>query len=185
MNMSNKIKRTKSDLHCGEAGMTLIEVVIAMFILTVGLLAVAATVIYALQLGTNNRNLTQSKMLAASMLEHIETIRNTNQLNFDQIAVDGQVDNPPPPAFQFTGFLDEFSVISSNPGNDGVLGTNDDQFAVTPEDEQQSNFRRKVEIGLVNPTDPDLKQVTVTIQYPGLNGSLQEYRMVSYLSRQN
>lgn len=174
----------KSDLHSNEAGMTLIEVIIAMFILTVGLLAVAATVIYALQLGTNNRNLTQSKMLAASMLEHIETIRNTNQLNFDQIAVDGQVVNPPS-GFQFTGFLDEFSVISSNPGTDGVLGTNDDQFAVTPEDGQQANFRRKVEIGLVSPTDPDLKQVTVTIQYPGLNGSLQEYRMVSYLSRQN
>lgn len=65
-----------------------------MLILTVGLLGLAASIGYAVTVSNKGRNLTNTKLLVVSLLEQMETLRNTEQLTFGQIANQGSVDNP-------------------------------------------------------------------------------------------
>jgi hypothetical protein len=99
--------------------------VVAMLILTVGLLGLAASIGYAVTVSNKGRNLTNSKLLVVSLLEQMETLRNTEQLTFGQIANQGQVDNSGSTRI-FTGFPTAFQSLSINPGPDGIFGTDDD-----------------------------------------------------------
>src|SRR5205807_6427519 len=108
-----------------EVGVTILEMTIAMLILTVGLLALAASIGYAVTVSNKGRNLTNTKLLAVSVLEQMETLRNTEELTFLQIANTGQVDNTNATK-DFSGFPTGFQPLSSNPGPDGIFGTSDD-----------------------------------------------------------
>ena len=69
------------------------------------------------------RGVTNSKMLIVSILEQMETLRNTRELTFDEIS-NTQVNGS-----SFTGFPynpDVFRPVSTVPGADGVFGTRDD-----------------------------------------------------------
>src|SRR5713226_8567659 len=105
-----------------EAGVTILEMVVAMLILTVGLLGLAAAIGYAVTVSNKGRNLTNSKLLVVSVLEQMETLRNTQELTFGQIANVGQVDNTGAPN-PFAGFPTGFQPLSINPGPDGIFGT--------------------------------------------------------------
>ena len=106
-NQSTRDAERKLD---SEAGITILEMVAAMMVLTVGLLGLAASIGYAVTVSNRGRNLTNTKLVAVSLLEQMETLRNTEQLTFGEIANAGAVDNvgaawnfadfPPVPCFR-------------------------------------------------------------------------------------
>lgn len=173
-----------------ESGVTILEMVVAMLILTVGLLGLAASIGYAVTVSNRGRNLTNTKLLVVSLLEQMETLRNTEQLTFGQIANAGDVDNTGAPR-NFSGFPTSFEQLSINPGPDGIFGTSDDLINPGPDNVYGTlddftdstwgipGYSRQIIISELN---PNLKRVQVTLRYPDAGGKLRDLEGVSYLN---
>lgn len=183
----------RGSLHAqrrSEAGITILEMVVSMMILTIGLLALAGAIGYAVTVSNKGRNVTNSKLLVVSILEQTENLRNTGQLTFGQIANTGQQNNTGAPRI-FGGFPDTFMPVSINPGPDGIWGTSDDLRNPGPnllygdgddfDDPSWAapGFSRQI---LVTALNADLKRIQVTLQYPDVNGRTQSLVGVSYLN---
>ncbi|MGB7926131.1 MAG: prepilin-type N-terminal cleavage/methylation domain-containing protein [Pyrinomonadaceae bacterium] len=191
--MTNKIGRAKDGERRTQAGFTLIETVIAMLVLTFGLLAVAGAISYSISASYMSRNVTSAKLIVASILEQMQTLRNTQQLAFKQIANTGAVDNTGLTT-SFTGFSTDFNPVSSSPGPDGVFGTCDDistakgadnKWCTGDDTKDQTLLRPGYEYRIVITTfatTPNLKKIEVTIRYAGQNGATYELVGVSYLN---
>jgi hypothetical protein len=162
--------------------------VVAITLLTVGLLGVASAIGYAMVASNHGRSITNTKLLAVSILEQMETLRDTNNLTFGQIANVGQVSNAGA-VKTFAGFQPGFQQVSINPGPDGIFGTVDDlidagtdgQFG-TSDDFINPNFAlvgvtRQIQITSLSGT---LKKVQVTIEY-SVNGGTKQLVASSYL----
>jgi prepilin-type N-terminal cleavage/methylation domain-containing protein len=192
-NTSNKVSPPEAVVAASrhsEAGFSLLEMTVAMLILLIGLLGVEAVIGSALLATNAGRNVTNTKLLVVSILEQMETLRNTRQLTYGQIANQGEVDNVG--ATQpFNGFLTGFQPVSLNPGPDGMHGTGDDLVAagadgyygttddVTDPALARTGFTREI---LITPLSANLKQVTVTLRYPTDNGRTRTQLGISYLN---
>ena len=165
--MSNKsIKINGSSITIRqESGFTLIEAVIAILILTIGLVGTAAAITYALQYGAISRNVTKAKLLVVASFEEIESLRNSRRLDFKQISNVGSVDNTGV-TNQFTGFSSGFRIIPLNPGTDGVYGTDDD--IADTDDCERRIFPPDYNHKIVSAT---IKKVQVKVRYPGTGGT--------------
>lgn len=176
-----------------EAGVTILEMVVAMLLLTVGLLALAASIGYAVTVSNKGRNLTNSKLLVVSLLEQMETLRNTKQLTFGQIANQGAVDNTGATR-NFVGFPTEFQLLSINPGPDGIFGTGDDLINPGPDNiygtaddytdpswAVPGQYSRQITITQLG-GNPNLKRIQVTLRYPDAGGQFRDLVGVSYLN---
>lgn len=170
---SNDLNRTKDERVASQAGVTILEMVIAMLIVTVGLLSVAAAIGYALTVSNKGRNISNNKLLVVSMLEQMETLRNTQQLTFGQIANDGLVDNAGA-AREFAGFPTTFVRVTTDPGLDGIFGTLDD-----PQTTATGSYTRQV---LITALNPNLKRIQVTLRYSDAGGQMRDLQGVSYLN---
>ena len=171
-----------------DSGFSLLETVVAATILTVGLLAVASSIGYAMIASNHGRAVTNTKLLVVSILEQMETLRNTGNLTFGQIANVGQVVDTGAPR-SFVGFQTGFQQISTNPGPDGIFGTSDDLMDAgldgifgTADDFLNPNFAvigytREIRITSLSST---LKKVTVTVSYP-VNGTMKQLVAACYL----
>lgn len=179
---SNVTSRTATRSLDSEAGVTIVEMVVGMLILTVGLLALAASIGYAMMVSNIGRNVTNTKLLVVSMLEQMETLRNTEQLTFAQIANQGSVDNTGAPR-DFVGFPTGFQAISINPGPDGIAGTSDDFIDPVTGTTQPSwgvpGLTREI---VITNLSPNLKRIQVTVQYPDAGGRIRNLVGVSYLN---
>ena len=179
---SNLASRRATHRLDSEAGATIVEMVVGMLILTVGLLALAASIGYAMMVSNMGRNVTNTKLLVVSMLEQMETLRNTEQLTFGQIANQGGVDNSGAPR-DFVGFPTGFQAISINPGPDGIYGTADDFIDPATGQTQPSwglvGLTREI---VITNLSPNLKRIQVTIQYPDAGGRTRNLVGVSYLN---
>lgn len=176
--------------RASEAGFSLIEMVMAMLLMLIGLLALASVVGYAFMVSNKGRNITNSKLLVVSILEQMETLRNTRQLSFGQINNTGAVNNNGA-AQPFGGFPVEFQPVSPNPGPDGIFGTGDDLVDAgtdgnygTPDDFTNQllahpGYSRQI---IITPLNPDLKRIQVTLRYPGDKGKIYTKVGVSYLN---
>jgi type II secretory pathway pseudopilin PulG len=132
--MSNKpVKKIDENPAVSEKGFSLIEAVVAILIITVGLIGTAAAITYALEYGAISRNVGNAKLVIVSSIEEIESLRNTRRLDFKQIANVGKVDNNGSPN-TFGGFSNGYKEVSVNPGPDGVNGTNDDLRDAGPDE---------------------------------------------------
>lgn len=172
------------------AGFTLVEMVIAMMLMLVGLLALASAIGIGLTVSNSGRNITNSKLLVVSLLEQIETLRNTDELMFGQIANRGDVDNAGS-SRSFDGFPLDFQPVSTNPGPDGIFGTDDDMIDAGPDGNYgtgddytnpnlvRQGYERKI---IVESLSENFKKITVTLHYPGGNGMQQTIEGVSYLN---
>lgn len=186
--MSSKgLPTVKSNLD-SQAGFTMMETMISIIILTVGLLALAAAISYAVTIGSVSRNITESKTVIISTLDQIDALAKTKRLSFSQIANVGSVENPVAPAIPFSGFLnprggdnaygtadDTFQAIYLEPGADGIYGTADDSGTV------RAGFTRNIFIEQLD-GNPYLKKITVTVRYPGSAGKQMKLTGVSYLN---
>lgn len=191
--MSNKFQKhhEQNDRQTVEAGFTLVECVVAILILTIGLLGTAASITYALEFSSISRNVTKAKLTAVSSIEEIESLRNSRRLDFKQIANVGSVDNVNSPN-SFTGFTTGLQPVTINPGPDGVYGTADD-LTVAPGidgvygtaddviDASQTRPGLTREITVIN-LSPSLKKIVVRVRYEASGGKSGEITGVSYLN---
>jgi prepilin-type N-terminal cleavage/methylation domain-containing protein len=172
-----------------QGGFSLLEMVVAATLLTIGLMAVASALGYAMIAGNHGRAITNTKLLAVSMLEQMETLRNTGQLTFGQIANVGQV-NAVGATRAFGGFPPGPQQVSTEPGPDGIFGTPDDlrdagadNIFGTVDDFTNPAFAvigvtRQIQI---TPLSTTLKKVEVTINYPA-SGQMRQLIAVCYLN---
>jgi prepilin-type N-terminal cleavage/methylation domain-containing protein len=165
----------KKNIKNKQSGFTLIEMVIAILVLTIGLIGTAAAITYSLQFTTLSRNVSEAKQVIVGSIEEIESLRNSRRLDFKQIANVGNVNNDNVPTV-FNGFSVGFRDVSINPGSDGVHGTNDDP---TNPNLIRQGFRRQITITNLSDT---LKKIEVKVQYAGTNGGLGELTGVCYLN---
>ena len=167
----------------GQRGFTLMETMIAIVIMTVGILALLAVFGTAVAATQNAQANLIARQKALETMESIYTARNTQQINFSQIAnivnggifssgpipllsagPDGLVNTADDVNFPATGVCPAGPECITLPGPDGILGTPDDQAM------SLSNFRREILINPVLESDgvtvnPNLKQITVTVSY--------------------
>ncbi len=176
-----------------ESGFSLVEAVIAIFILTIGLIGTAAAITYALEFGAISRNVTKAKLYIVASIEEIESLRNSNRLDFKQFANNGSVNNSGSPN-QFMGFSNGFKGVSNMPGNDGVFGTNDDFSSAAGADgvfgtaddiidlsRIREGYSREIVITDLSTT---MKKIVIKVQYTGAGGKLGEITGVSYLTNE-
>lgn len=185
LNKTNE-KQTKKS----ERGFSLIEAVVAIFILTIGLIGTAGAITYALEFGAISKNVTKAKLVIVASIEEVEMLRNSRRLNYRQISNIADVDNTDA-TNPFNGFSDGFRDVSTQPGPDGVNGTNDDLVAKgadgiygTADDFAdpslvREGFWRKITVSELSPT---LKKVEVRVRYVGREGKKAEIVGVSYLN---
>jgi prepilin-type N-terminal cleavage/methylation domain-containing protein len=175
----------------GEAGFTLIEVVVAMAVLLIALLGLVATMAHGLSMSKRLRDMSESKMTITSMLEQVETLRNTKRLTFGQIANTGQVDNIGA-SQTFAGFPTGFRPVSTAPGQDGIFGTADDLVTgpgpdgiYGTSDDLSSNalalpqYEREI---VISSLGTNIKKIQVTMHYPGSDGKQLSLVGISYLN---
>jgi len=184
--MSSNHSSKRHSRRSGEAGFTLFEMVVAMVVLSIGLLGVASAISYALMASNRGRGVTNAKMLVVSALEQMETLRNTGQLNFQEIS------NAQVAGSAFRGFPSDFRDVSTVPGPDGVFGTADDlstapgpdgNYGTTDDVRDMTRARPGVTRQiLITDLNPLLKKVQVTLRY-GPNGNEQKDLVgISYLN---
>ena len=175
-----------------QEGFTLLEVLISMFVLTIGLvsmLGVFATAMAATQTAQQDMI---AKQLAQQAMETIYTARETQNIVWDQIQNVGGPGSPgifrtglqPIKQVGTDGIIDTINDGASSPQNmtlpgpDGIVGTADDvTIGLT-------NYQRS--IAITNTASADLRQVTITIQYTTpqfkfpktytLSGFISQYR---------
>ncbi len=181
-----------------EQGFSLIEVMVAMFLLTVGLVSLSG--LYGQAIGTmqlaQQRLIVKQKVREA--LESLYTARNTQQITFDMVRnvsdpagtgifLDGfqPVRDPNPPGGGGDGLVgtaddgDIEEIVL--PGPDGVMGTTDDVVR------SLANMQRQIQIQPIVQLDgtpnPNLRQITVTVRYTTVRGQQLTYSVGSYISR--
>ena len=188
--MSNNNDYNSQAQNLSEAGFTLVEAVVAILVLTIGMIATAAALTFALEFGALSKNVTGAKTAIVSMIEEIETLRNSRRLEFSQIANVGSVDNTGA-ARTFTGFTTGFQAVSLAPGEDGVNGTADDLIDAGPDgvfgtaDDFSnpglvlSGLTRQVAVSSISPT---IKKIEVRVRYTAAAGKVGEIGGVAYLN---
>lgn len=187
VHISSNYSRTSNEAkRSTEAGFSLLEMVVAMVVLSIGLLGVASAISYALAASNRGRGVTNAKMLVVTALEQMETLRNTGQLNFNEISNDQQ------PGSTFRGFPSDFRDVSTVPGPDGVFGTADDLSVApgpdgtygTTDDTRDMTLARPgvTRQILITDLNPILKKVQVTLRYGPNAGEQKELVGVSYLN---
>jgi prepilin-type N-terminal cleavage/methylation domain-containing protein len=187
MMQARQISRTEKRSPGCERGFGLLEVLISITILTIGLLAVAGTFATALASTRWSQEDLIAKQKALEALESIYVARDTQQITFAQIAnvssggifVDGYTQMLQAGQDGLVGTADDanFPGCPSGvecfqlPGPDGVLGQGGDDTTMS-----LANFRRQILITPVlqqpgNVPNPNLRHVTVNVQYskPGMS----------------
>jgi len=173
-----------------QKGFSMIEVVVAIFILTIALIGTAAALTFALEFGAISKNVTGAKTVIVSSIEEIESLRNSQRLQYKQIANTGNVDNTDTEN-SFTGFTTGFQPVSLNPGPDGVNGTADDMVDPGPDSTygtgddftnpglERSGFQRQVTVSDISTT---IKKIEVRVRYFAASGKVGEIGGTAYLN---
>ncbi len=175
-----------------QAGFSLLEALIAAVVLTVGVLAVCATLAMALSATQYTQTDMIARQRATQALESIYTARQMATITFDQIEnVSGTG----------IGIFTSGFVQLSDAGPDGIVGTTDDVPAAaitvpgpsgtmtgsTPPDISfdLSKFQRQITISDVTENgvpNPNLRQITVTVKYPTQQGYYRSYTLQAMIS---
>jgi prepilin-type N-terminal cleavage/methylation domain-containing protein len=166
-----------------QRGFTLLETLIAIVVMSVGIIGVLAVFATAVATTQNAQENLIARQKALETMESIYTARNTQQINFSQIAnisnggiftdgatpllyagPDGLVNTADDADFPASGACPAGPECITLPGPDGILGTADDTAM------SLANFQRQIKINSVLEadgvtTDPNLKQITITVSY--------------------
>jgi type II secretory pathway pseudopilin PulG len=177
-----------------EGGFSILEMLVAILILTIALLGVASAISYALMASNRGRGVTNAKMLIVSILEQMETLRDTRALTFDQIS------NTQVSGSNFSGFpysSTAFRPVSTVPGRDGVFGTADDLTNAGPDgvygpvlgvndDFEDLSLARPGVSRQILITDLQgnsfIKKIQVTLRYSPGEGRVVDLVGISYLN---
>jgi prepilin-type N-terminal cleavage/methylation domain-containing protein len=182
-----------------QRGFTLLEVMVAIVVMTVGLLAVVASMAAALAATKSSQEQLIARQKALEALESIYTARNSNQIGFAAInnlpapgifsigptplnsagadGILGTADDVPFPANGVCPTGPECVVL---PGPDGKLGTADDIPMSLSMYTRQITINPVLEADGVTP-NPNLRQAVVTVNYTVPGTTLQRSYTVSAL----
>jgi len=166
-----------------QSGFTIIETMIAIAIMSIGIVTVIAAFATAVGATSNAQENLIARQKTLEAMESIYTARNAQQLTFGQIAnissggiftsgatqllaagPDGLVNTADDLNFPANGVCPAGPECLVLPGPDGILGTADDKAM------SLANFTRQIQISKVLESDgvttnPNLKQITVTVGY--------------------
>ncbi len=178
-------------------GISLVEALIAMVVLTVGMIGLLSTLTFAMAATHSSGQDMVAKGLAAEAMENIFTARDSAQLVWLQIQNQGagttpdgifvpgiQPINVVPTTGTNAGLINTVQYIGSpakvltTPGPDGIMGTADDSIVPL------INFKRSISIVSVPGSSDQLRTITVVVQYttPPLN-SIHVYTLQGYISQ--
>jgi prepilin-type N-terminal cleavage/methylation domain-containing protein len=155
----------------GQRGFSLIEVLVAMFILTAGLLPLAALFATAVQRMTASTPQLLAREKAREAIESVHAARDTGEASWATIRnlADGGV------------FLNGAQPIKA-PGNDGLVNTSDDGATQI----SASEFTREIDINALTfdgtaTVNPNLREVRVVVRYQ-VSGTWFTYVLTTYIS---
>jgi prepilin-type N-terminal cleavage/methylation domain-containing protein len=185
--MTFRRTRTAAPGRGGEAGFSLIEVLLAMGILATGLLSLAGVFTLGMRnlAGSSYNLLAREK--AREAVESVHTARDTRVITWAQIKnvanggvfVDGPQPLRMPGPDGLVNTADDLGVeVTMGPGADNKLGTADD--IATP----LNAFTREIDIDellTAGVPNPSLRQLTVTITYQ-VGGATRTYRLTTFVS---
>lgn len=152
------------------SGFTLLEAVVAMMILTVGLLGMAQAFYVGMRhTSTSSANLI-AREKAREAVESVHTARDTRTITWAQIKnvanggvfLDGAQPLYAPGADGLVNTADDSTAgleVLRDPGPNGVLGDGDDRSITL------SQYTRQIEILEFSPVNPELRELRVTITY--------------------
>src|ERR1700733_13113829 len=193
--------------HAAQGGFTLLETMIAILVMTIGLLALIASFATAISATASSQEDLIARHKALDIMESIYTARNSQQLPFSSI--NNTTANPPgiftPGALQLlcagpdgiVGTADDVACNSPDtgsacpglvecqvlPGPDGVLGTADD---IT---QSLNNFTRSITFNTVTQTvngvtstNANLIGVTITVAYTKVGAPSRSYSVNGLIS---
>jgi hypothetical protein len=164
-----------------EAGVTLIEAMIAMLVLTVGAVGMAGTFLHGMKAATSSPSELVATQKAAEAIESVFSARDSHSITWNQLrnqAYSGIFKNGPQPmklagADGIVNTNDDGAVESVvMPGPDQALGTSDDKT------ETLTAYKREIRITDIR---PDLRSLTVVITYPA-GATTQTYTLTTYIS---
>ncbi len=184
--------RHRERLHTPESGISLIEVMISSFFLTVALLAISMTMVQGISAMYHTQEQLIAKQKAREALESVFTARSTQNILFSQIQNTTQTGGIFLTDFQpirgmgtdgITNTSDDSATAIETmtfPGNDGQLGTGDD------ESHPLTAFERRITISDVldseGNVDPDIREITVDVRFLR-NRIWRSVTVSSYISR--
>jgi prepilin-type N-terminal cleavage/methylation domain-containing protein len=182
-------------------GFTLIETMIAIAIMSIGIVALLAAFGTAVATTQNAQANLIARQKALQAMESIYTARNTQQITFSQIGniasggiftngatqlmaagPDGLVNTADDVSFPATGPCSAGPECLVMPGPDGILGNADDTAM------SLANFTRQIAINPVLEADgvtidPNLKQIVVTVNYTtGISSVPRTYTIDALIS---
>ncbi len=176
-------------------GFSTLEVLAALFVVTIALTSLLALFGYAISTMALNQDLLIAKQKSREALESIYTARNTSQITFDMIQnvsdsgifLDGYqpLKRPNPTGGSGDGLIgtaDDGAIETLTlPGADGLLNTGDDEVRVL------TAFERQIQIDQIlyadSTVNPDVRKVLASIRYSNPLGGQQAYVVESYISR--
>lgn len=154
-----------------ERGFSLIEVMVAMLVLTAGLLPLAALFAVAVQRMAASTPMMTAREKAREAVESVHAARDTGEASWATIrnVADGGV------------FLDGARAVK-HPGVDGLVNTADDGA----DQMSEGLFTRQIEITALNfdgtaTVNPNLREVRVIVRFKVYN-AWQTYTVVTYIS---
>jgi prepilin-type N-terminal cleavage/methylation domain-containing protein len=184
-----EVMQVKRNRRAPQNGFSIVEVLIATVIVTIGLVSLLGLFAAALSSMQLSQEELTAKQKAKEMLEAIYAARNSQQITFEMIqnTTDGGIfiagaqplKQSGPDGILDTGDDGQLEEIVL-PGVDGVLGTADDEHR------QLTEFTREVTLrSLFRPdgsVNPDLRQADVKISYM-TTGGRRSYALSAYISR--
>jgi prepilin-type N-terminal cleavage/methylation domain-containing protein len=178
-----------------EGGFSLIEVLIAMVVLTVGLVSLLSVFGLAMAATQTSQQDMIAKQLANESLESIMTARNSSQLAWDQLQNVGQGDGNGifvtglkpmnlPGADGIYGTTDDSGTRQQlhDPGPDGIFGNSDDVYIPLV------GYQRQIQFSDVQDQNGNtigtVRGITITVQYAAAQaGMTKTYILNSYVSQ--
>ena len=173
------------------AGFTLLETLVAMLILSIGVLSMIDVMAQGLRVSATTQYDYIAKKKAEQAIEAIFTARNSQEKSWDQIqniSQGGIFKDGPQPLYApgidgLVGTVNDDTahpdVVIIGPGADGIMGTSDD--ATIP----LSGMTREIQITTVvdntGKTLLNLRQITVIMRYMAVGGQKSQ-TFISYIS---
>jgi type II secretory pathway pseudopilin PulG len=191
MGVATMTRNERSPGRNGSDGFSTLEVLAAMFVITIALTGLLSLFGYAISTMSLMQDLLIAKQKSREALESIYTARNTSQITFDMIQnvsaspgifVDGYQPLERPQSDGLIGTSDDSGVETLRlPGPDGALNTGDDELRVL------DTFERQIQIDPIlfadSSVNPDIRRVLVSIRYNTPMGGQSTYTVESYISR--
>jgi prepilin-type N-terminal cleavage/methylation domain-containing protein len=172
-----------------EQGFTILEVMIAMGVLSVGLLSLVGVFAAGLQRVGSSSNQLIAREKAREAIESVHAARDTGRLSWGSIrnVADGGIFLAGNQSLKQAGndgivnTADDGNIETVvKPGPDGLLGTADDETT------ELTNFTREIVIAPLNypnttTVNPSLRQITVNVRYRA-DSVWRTYTLTTYVS---